>query len=87
MVHICTHFSDFEEPAKRAPFDVSSEHLRMLTNEERITVSTLQNVLVTSLWNVCSFTLQQDIKSKHEKIRQRPMSPSTLQRMEDARCV
>ena len=36
---------------------------------------------------MCLFTiwLQQDIKAKHEKIRARPMSPGTLQRMEEAR--
>ena len=31
--------ADFEEPARRAPFDVNSEHLRMVSNEERIAVS------------------------------------------------
>jgi hypothetical protein len=31
--------TDFEEPARQAPFGVENEHMKMMTNEERIAVS------------------------------------------------
>ena len=36
---LVTLLLDFEEPAKKAPFDINKDDLKVITNEERIAVS------------------------------------------------
>jgi len=41
--------SDYEEPAKKAPFGIEEEELKVMSNKERIAVSNFSNFLSLTL--------------------------------------